>query len=248
MLAVRVIPTLLVRGRQLIKGQQFKSWRSVGVAIQSAKIHAMRNVDELCILDIGATPEGRGPDLSLIEELADGCFTPITVGGGLRSIKDIDDVLRAGADKVVFNTALFEAAGLLQDAAARFGCQAIVAAIDVKDGALAFRCGEYMLAADIPADVARIVEFQGAGEILLTSIDREGMMNGYDLDLIRSVSQAVSIPVIAHGGCGTPQHALEAIRAGASAVAIGAMFQFSDETPASVARYLADNDVEVRAA
>lgn len=246
MLAVRIIPSLLVRGRQLIKGQQFKSWRSVGVAIQAAKVHAMRGVDELCILDIGATPEGRGPDLGMIEELTRDCFTPISVGGGVRSLGDIDALLRAGADKVVINTALFEVPGLLAEASARYGCQAFVAAIDVKGGMLAFRCGEYTLAADTPASMARMVEDQGAGEILLTSIDREGMMCGFDLDLISKVSAAVNIPVVANGGCSTYSDMLCALAGGASAVSAGSLFQFTDCTPAGAAAYLEKNGIEVR--
>lgn len=231
MLAKRVIPTLLVRGNALVKGRQFQSWRNVGVAEQAARIHAMRGVDEMVILDIGATPEGRGPNLDLVRKLTEGNFAPIAVGGGVKTLKDVRDLLNAGADKVSICTAL--SAKFIGEASSRFGKQAIVAAIDVLDS-------------EGIVEYAMEVERWGAGEILLTSIGLEGMMIGYDLELIKAVSEAVEIPVIAHGGCGTPQHAFDAIQAGASAVGIGAMFQFSDETPRSVAQYLHKNGVEVR--
>lgn len=245
MLATRIIPTLLCRGRQLIKGTQFNGWRSCGLVMQAARIHGMRAVDELVLLDIDATKEGRGPDLDLVAELALNMATPLAIGGGIRSIGDIDALLRAGADKVVINTALWEKIGLLQDAARHFGSQAIVAALDVKRSHPAFRCGEYVIE-DTPRNVARALESSGAGEILLTSIDNEGMMTGYDLTTINIVSEAVSIPIIAHGGCGSYVDMHNAIKAGANAVAAGALFQFTDATPAEAARYLHEMGVEVR--
>lgn len=231
MLAVRIIPTLLYRGATLVKGRQFRSWRSVGHVQQAARIHAMRGVDELCCLDIGATPEGRGPDFDLVEKLTDGNFCPVTVGGGVRTVEDVKLLLRAGADKVCIKSAYWS----IPEFARAFGSQAIVAAVDYIDS---YR--------DVGIRNAMAMEQGGAGEILLTSIDREGTMEGYDLDTIKAVSEAVSIPVIAHGGCGTYAHMLEAIQAGASAVAAGAMFQFSDNTPKGAAEYLAAKGIEVR--
>ena len=250
MLASRIIPTLLCRGRQLVKGSQFKSWRSVGVAMQAAKVHALRGVDELIILDIGATPEGRGPDLDLVRELSEYCFTPLTVGGGVRTVDDVNDLLRAGADKVAVGAASQRRPSFIADCHDRFGCQAIVVSIDVLNNTVASRSGALHYQHDggfiPPKEWAVGVEELGGGEILLTSIDREGMMSGYDLDLIKAVSEAVKIPVIAHGGCGSYQHMLEAINAGASAVAAGAMFQFTDQTPKGAAEYLQQHGVEVR--
>lgn len=243
-LATRIITTLLCRGRTLVKGRQFNSWRSVGNVAQAVRVHAMRGVDELVLLDIGATPENRGPDLKLVEELAEVMMTPLAIGGGIRAVEHIKQLLRHGADKVVINTALFHT-NVLKDAAQVVGCQALIASIDVRHGRVVSHCGTEEWAMS-PVNVARLWAEDGAGEILLTSIDREGMLTGYDLDLIRAVSQAVSIPVIAHGGCGTPKHMLEAIRAGADAVAAGAMFQFTDHTPASCAEYLERNGVTVR--
>jgi cyclase len=243
-LATRIIPTLLMRGHTLVKGRQFNSWRVVGHVMQAARIHAARQVDELILLDIGATPEGRGPDLELVGKLAGECFTPLTVGGGIKSVEDVRRLLLAGADKVAICTALFHT-HILEEAAGRFGCQALVAAIDVKDLHVRSDCGQKPWAMR-PEAFARMLAETGAGEILLTSIDREGTMEGYDLELIKRVSHAVDIPVVAHGGAGTYQHMLEAVQHGASAVAAGAMFQFTEQTPEGAAQYLAAHGVTTR--
>ena len=236
MLAKRIIPTMLVRGRTLVKGTAFNSWRSIGHALQSAKIHAARGVDELCILDISATAEGRGPDLDLVRELSEGCFIPITVGGGVRSLHDIDALLRAGADKVCLRTAIATDRGLLSLAADRFGRQAIVCSLDVT----------YPYVVPGILALAKALELAGAGEILLQSVARDGTLQGYDLDLIRAVSAAVNIPVIASGGCGSYEHMLQAFHAGADACAAGAMFAFTDNTPRGAARFLKSQGLEVR--
>lgn len=250
MLATRVIPVILCRGRTLVKGKQFNAWRSVGVAAQAVRIQQSRGVDELCLLDIGATPEGRGPDLSLVEELSEVCFMPLAVGGGVKSVEDVRALLAAGADKVVIGTAACES-NLVRKAADVVGCQAIIVSIDVKERAVWKCCGKVKMW-DNPDGVLRPVQWAremvslGAGEILLTAIDREGTLDGYDLDLIREVSAAVDIPVIANGGCGTYEHMRQAIEAGASAVAAGAMFQFTDATPRGAAEYLGAHNIEVR--
>lgn len=250
-LAVRVIPTLLMRGDQLVKGRQFNAWRSVGHIEQAVRVMASRGVDEMILLDIGATPEGRGPNFERVNKLTGYAFTPITVGGGVRSLEDIRSLLAAGADKVAIGTG---ARWLVEPAARRFGNQAIVVAIDAvsqpkasKKWGVRVRCGTKTKAKS-PLGMAQYLEGRGAGEILLTSIDREGTMQGYDLDLIRAVSQAVSIPVIAHGGCSGPEDMLAAIKAGASAVAAGALFAFTDHTPRSCAEWLAGHGVETRVA
>lgn len=232
MLAKRVIPTMLVRGRTLVKGEKFNSWRSIGYALQSAKIHAARGVDELCILDISATAEGRGPDLDLVRELSEGCFIPITVGGGVRTLEHIDQLLRAGADKVCIRSGR----GVIPEASQHFGRQAIVYSLDVGPGANH----------QAVVNAARNFETLGAGEILLQAMDRDGTLQGYDLDLIRAVSAAVNIPVIASGGCGSYEHMLQAFHAGADACAAGAMFAFTDNTPRGAARFLKSQGLEVR--
>lgn len=244
-LAKRIIPTMLVRGRTLVKGIAFDSSRPVGHAAQAAQIHSMRGVDELVLLDVAATDEGRGPDLDLVAELSETCFMPLAVGGGVRTLNDIQALLRAGADKVVIGTAAMENPALILEAGQRFGRQALVVAIDYRRGAVVVRCGK------TPTDAwavpyAQNLVFLGAGEILLTDIERDGTLAGYDLEMIKAVSHAVDIPVIAAGGAGTYEHMLQAIRAGADGVAAGAMFQFTDATPKGAAQYLQAHGVEVR--
>ena len=254
MLAKRVIPTMLCRGRTLVKGKAFAGDRSIGHVLQAAQVHARRGVDELCILDISATAEGRGPDLAMVEELSDGCHIPITVGGGVRSLKDIDALLRAGADKVAICTAAYEIDELVPDAKDRFGRQAIVVVVEHKGRQSSYRNGDIHLrliqddgwSPMSPVATAQWMEKRGAGEILLQSIDRDGTMEGYDLDLIREVSAATSIPVIVSGGCGGYADMLAAIQAGADAVAAGAVFQYTDCTPKGAARYLKDHNVCAR--
>lgn len=245
-LATRVIPSILCRRRQQVKGTRFQSWRSVGLAAQAVRVHQQRGVDEVCLLDVGATPEGRGPDLGLVEELAEVMFAPLSVGGGIKHINDVRALFRAGADKVVIGTA---GVNLIAEVSGIVGRQAVVAALDVKheggEWVPHVECGKRSLHGNA-AVYAQMLERAGAGEILLTSIDREGTMEGYDLDLIRKVAKAVDIPVIAHGGCRDYADMADAVHAGASAVAAGALFQFTDSTPREAARALADYGIEVR--
>lgn len=244
-LAKRIIPSLLCRGRTLVKGTAFDSWRSVGHAAQAVRVHQARGVDELLLLDITATAEGRGPDLSLVEELSQDCFMPLAVGGGVRTVAHVRGLLKAGADKVVVNSGAIEDPDLLIRLSDAVGTQAIVASVDVREGSVYGRCGT-KLTKFHPVWWALRCQARGAGEVLLTSIEREGALQGYDLNLVRGVAQAVEIPVIAAGGAGTYEHLLEAIQAGADAVAVGAMFLFTDQTPAGAARYLREHGVEAR--
>lgn len=249
-LAVRIIPTLLYRGHTLVKGKQFQSWRSVGHVQQAVSIHASRGVDELICLDIGATPAGRGPDFELVKTLCEQSFTPITVGGGVRSVADVRRLLECGSDKVAIGTAFCDLPKM-KIISETFGAQALVSSIDVSrrihhGGEVCFECGTTSTSGGMNQVQWAMICGKFAGEILLTSIDREGTMEGYDLDLIRAVSEAVSIPVIAHGGCSGPDDMIAAIKAGASAVAAGALFQFTDHTPKSCAEYLAAHGVETR--
>lgn len=204
-----------------------------------------RDVDELILLDVSATPANRGPRFDEVNELCAGMFCPVTVGGGVRTTDDIRKLLASGADKVAINTMAVACPGLVTEGAERFGSQAIVASIDVQGRRVVSGCGRNHTD-KVPARWARELEARGAGEILLTSIDRDGMMDGYDLDLIRSVSTAVDIPVIAAGGCGTYEHMCQAMEAGAHAVAVGAMFQFCEATPKGAARYLHEHGIATR--
>ena len=243
--ARRVIPTLLIRGRSLVKGERFQSWRSVGAAVQAMKVFEHRQVDEMIVLDIGATPVGLGPNFALIEEMARECFTPLTVGGGVSTLDDVKGLLRAGADKVAVCTEAFRRPQFIREAAEKFGCQCITVSIDVLNGHPVTRCGKEDAGLD-PVAWAQLFEEYGAGEILLNCVERDGTMEGYDLGLMRAVAAAVGIPVIASGGARDYDDFLAAFDAGAHAVAAGALWQFSDATPALAKRHLAGNGVRVR--
>lgn len=262
MLATRIIPTVLCNGRTMVKGERFNPWRSCGLAAQAVRIHQKREVDELCLLDVGATPEGRGPDLSLVEELSEVCFMPLAVGGGIRTKEDVRALLKAGADKVVIGTEFAKRTEFVQEIAQWVGRQAVVVSIEYREmthretGRDAFvvraECGKAMAkqGADVvePAEFAKVAEKAGAGEILLTSIDREGTMEGYDIEMIRRVSRAVDIPVIAHGGCSGYEDMVDAVHAGANAVAAGALFQWTDATPRGAACFMRQYGIETRVA
>lgn len=236
MLKIRVMPTLLYKDLGLVKGVQFDPGRRVGSVLQSVKVYSLREVDELVFLDIAATPAGRRPDFQLIDDIADECFMPLTVGGGVRTLADVRELLAVGADKVALNTAAAEQPTLVSEASQAFGAQCVVVSIDARrqpDGRYEVftHCGTRAtgLAA---ADYARKMEQLGAGEILLTSIDRDGTMQGYDLQLVREVAQSVTIPVIASGGAGTYEHMEEVLRTTeAAAVAAASMFHFTERTP-----------------
>lgn len=245
------MPTLLYREVGLVKGVRFDSWRRVGGALQSIKVYQLRQVDELVFLDIAATREGRGPDLETIDELADECFMPLTVGGGVRSIDDVRALLMVGADKVSMNSAAVANPVLIREVAERFGSQCAVLSIDCRrreDGTheVFTHAGTRATGLD-PVDVARHGERMGAGEILLTSIDHDGVMDGYDLELTRSVADSVGVPVIASGGAGTYEHMADALAVGhASAVAAASMFHFTEQTPLEAKRYLGEKGFAVR--
>ena len=251
MLKVRVIPTLLYREFGLVKGVRFETRRQIGAPMQAIKVYELRGVDELVFLDVVATTEERGPDAALIDDLADDCFMPFTVGGGVRNAADVRRLLEVGADKVSVNTALVENPAAVEEAAGRFGSQCIVASVDtMRDDAgsttVWVRSASRPTGRD-PVEVARHAESLGAGEILLTSIDRDGTMDGYDIETLRAVVDAVSIPVIASGGAGSYEHMAEAIEAGgASAVAAASIFHFTQLTPLGAKEHLRSRGVPVR--
>jgi imidazole glycerol-phosphate synthase subunit HisF len=242
-LAKRVIPVLLHRGHSLYKGMQFDAWRSIGHAAQAVRIHQARSVDELILLNIDETK--KGPDFAMVESLSSDCFTPLTVGGGVRTLEDVKGIMDAGGDKVAICTAALEDRNLILRVSEHWGSQAVVAVVEVKDGRVSSHGGKKAWPLD-PVDWARTLEKDGAGEILLSVVERDGRMIGYDLNLIRSVNDAVNIPVIALGGAGTYEHMLQAIQHGANAVAASAMFAFTDQTPLAAVKYLRDRGVEVR--
>jgi cyclase len=250
MLKTRIIPTLLIKDVALVKGERFDSWRRVGAPMQAVKVYNTRDVDELIVLDIDATREGREPDYDLIGSLARECFVPLCVGGGVRSVDTVRCLLRSGADKVCINTAAYESPGLIRDVAESFGAQCVVAGIDARvsnGGYECYRdCGRTSCGCE-PGEWARELEALGAGEILITSVERDGTMAGYDLDLTEQVSSNVEIPVIASGGAGSYEDMLQAVRrARASAVAASSLYLFTQSTPLEAKTYLAARGVPVR--
>jgi cyclase len=247
----RVMPTLLFSNVGLVKGVKFDSWRRTGSALQAIKVYNMREVDELVFLDIRATPDMRAPDFEQVDELADECFMPMTVGGGVRTTDHIGGLLGVGADKVAINSAAFERPKLIEEAARQFGAQCIVVSIDAlrhEDGRLEVltHCGTRRTGKD-PVEWAKQAEASGAGEILLTSVDRDGTFSGYDVALTRAVSDAVRIPVIASGGCGNYDHMAEVLRDGkAAAVAAASIFHFTEQTPREAKLHLKAEGFNVR--
>ena len=248
---VRVMPTLLFSDVGLVKGISFDSWRRTGSALQAVKVYNMREVDELIFLDITATPTGRGPDFAQIDELADECFMPMTVGGGVNTIDHISGLLAVGADKVAINTAAVRHPDLIAQASRAFGTQCIVLSIDVYRHPSG-RCEVYTHCGKQPTGLDPIrwaikAESLGAGEILLTSINRDGTFEGYDIDLIRAVTRAVRIPVIASGGAGKYQHMVDVLKlGGADAVAAASIFHFTEQTPREAKLYLRSSGMSVR--
>ena len=253
MLCKRMIPCLDVHGGRVVKGVRFVDLRDAGDPVEAAMAYDAQGADELVFLDITASHEERAIMLDVVRRTAEGIYMPLTVGGGIRSIEDIRTLLRAGADKVSLNTAALERPELIREAAERFGSQCIVVAIDAKrEHGQPPRLGVYTHGGRRPAgrdavEWARTVEALGAGEILLTSMDRDGTGDGYDLELTRAVSEAVSVPVIASGGAGTLEHLRDGVVEGkADAVLVASMFHFGRHTIAQAKAYLRERGVAMR--
>lgn len=252
MLKVRVIPCLDVKDGRVVKGVNFLSLRDAGDPVEQASAYDAAGADELMFLDITASHEGRGAILDVIARTADVCFMPLGVGGGVRSVEDARRILRAGADKVSINTAAVENPPLLSAAADAFGAQAVVLAIDAKrrldgEGWEVFTFGgRHGTGLDVVDWAARGVAL-GAGEILLTSMDRDGAKTGYDTALLRAVSGAVGVPVIASGGAGSAGHLIEAVRdGGADAVLAASIFHFGEISIGEAKRQLQEAGLPVR--
>jgi cyclase len=250
MLKVRVIPTLLWKQFGLVKGVGFDSWRRVGPVLPAVKVYNQREVDELVLVDIVAHQGDDDPDFESIDEFGQDCFVPLTVGGGITRIEQVQRLLRAGADKVAVNTAAYARPDLVSEIARRHGAQCVVASIDVRAQDRGWACfshaGQQATGREAVA-WARELEDRGAGEILITSIERDGTMQGYDLPLIEAVASAVKIPVIASGGAGNYQHMIDAVKqAGASAVAAASIFHFTEQTPAEAKAAMARAGIPIR--
>lgn len=231
MLRTRVIPALLLRNESLVKTVRFGKFVYVGDPCNTVRIFNELEVDELLFLDITATREGSSPNLKVLAEIANECFMPLSYGGGIRRLEDAQTILKLGFEKVVVNSSAIERPGLITELADHFGCQAVVVSIDVKRDLLGqhkvFTCSGMHNTGLNPVEWASEAAQRGAGEILLTSIDREGSWEGFDIELVKSVTGAVPIPVIAHGGAGSLAHIGAVVqKAAASAVALGSMVVF----------------------
>lgn len=250
MLTRRLIPCLDTRDGRVVKGRQFRDLRDAGSPALLAHAYDATGADELVLLDVTATPEGRSNALDTVRAVRAVLTIPLTVGGGVRSIADAEALLTAGADKVAVNTAALEQPALLTELATRFGQQCITLAIDAAaDGSGGWSVFKRSGTTATPRNAvawAREAEQLGAGEILLTSIDRDGTREGFDLALVHAVSAAIALPVIASGGARTAEDLFLAIEAGADAVLAASMFHDGDTTVGAVKDYLASRGVEVR--
>lgn len=247
MLKTRVIPTLLLRGEGLVKTVGFKNPTYVGDPINAIKIFNDKEVDELILLDITATTSAKGPAFEIIADIAGECFMPVAYGGGITAVEQMRRILGIGIEKIVINSAAIGTPELIAAAAREFGSQAVVVSIDVRKNLL----GRYEVRSHsgtrgtglYPEAWARKAQEMGAGEIMLTSIERDGVMRGYDLELIDRVSGAVNIPVIAAGGAGKLSDFAQAVQHGADAVAAGAMFVFHGPHRAVLITYPSRSDL-----
>jgi cyclase len=242
MYRARVIPCLLVRDNGLVKTRKFKDAVYIGDPVNAVRIFSDKEVDEIVVLDIDASREGREPNYELIEEMAGEAFMPMAYGGGVRTIEQVRKLIRSGIEKVVINSAAVESMDVIRQAVEMFGSQAVVGAVDVRKTLF----GGYRVvvkSASVEVKVSLDEHIQqlisaGVGEIFLNSVDRDGMMAGYDIGLIRSVSEKVNVPVVACGGAGTPEHLAQAVKeGGASAVAAGSMFVFHGKHRAVLINY-----------
>lgn len=251
MLATRIIPCLDVKDGRVVKGVNFVNLRDAGDPVAAAEAYDAAGADELCFLDISASHEGRGVLIDAVRQVADRCFMPLTVGGGVSSLEDFRTLLLAGADKVAINTAAVKNPDLINEAAARFGAQCVVVAIDAKakpDGGWEIHThgGRTPTGIDVVA-FARDAEKRGAGEILLTSMDRDGSKAGFDIALTKAVGDAVRTPVIASGGAGSVAHMAEAVTDGAAAAVLAAsIFHFGEVSIDEVRNALAAAGAPVR--
>ncbi len=252
MLVRRIIPCLDIKDGRVVKGVQFLNLRDAGDPVENAIAYELQGADELVFLDITASAEKRKTVVELAEKVASNIFMPFTIGGGISSLEDMEKVLMAGADKVSINTAAVRNPSLIDEAAKYLGTANLVLAIDARrdpstrSGWRVFIKGGREPTSKDAVEWAIEVEDRGAGEILLTSMDKDGTKDGYDVELVRAVSEKVKIPVIASGGAGRLEHFLDAIRAGADAVLAASLFHFREVTVQQVKDFLSQNGVPVR--
>jgi cyclase len=252
MLKKRIIPKFLIKDGRLVKGVHFhENIREAGNPVTTAKVYDAYGVDELIFLDIQASLENRQTVIDIISRVSEEIFMPFTVGGGVNTLDHVNDLLKAGADKVSVNTAAIEDPGFIKEAAARFGDQCITVAIDYKvvSGGkykVFSHCGHRQTDLD-PVEWALRMEDEHCGEIILCSIDRDGTMSGYDLEMIHALSERLQVPIIASSGAGSLSDCMAAFETGASAITVSSMFIFTDHSPIKLRSYLSSNHINVRA-
>ena len=251
MLKNRIIPCLDVKNGRVVKGINFVDLKDAGDPVEQAKIYSDGGADEICFLDITASNENRDIIYDVVEKTSKKCFVPLTVGGGIRSVEDINKLLNCGADKVSINTAAVENSKVVSDSSKKFGSQCIVVAIDAKkvldNKWEVFTHGGRNKTGIDAVEFAKQVETNGAGEILLTSMDRDGTKSGYDVDLLKEITNTTNIPVIASGGVGTLDHLYDGIvKGGASAVLAASIFHYGEYKIKEAKEYLNSKNVSVR--
>ena len=249
MLKKRIIPCLDVKNGRVVKGINFVDLKDAGDPVEQAKIYSDGGADEICFLDITASNENRDTIYDVVKRTSKNCFVPLTVGGGVRSIEDINKLLNCGADKVSINTAAVQNSKVVEESSKKFGSQCIVVAIDAKKNGEnweIFTHGGRNPTGIDAIHFANKMEESGAGELLVTSMDKDGTQSGYDIDLMKKISSNVNIPVIASGGVGTLDHLAEGISAGASAVLAASIFHYGTFSIQEAKQYLASKDIPVR--
>ena len=249
MLKNRIIPCLDVKNGRVVKGINFVDLKDAGDPVEQAKIYSDGGADEICFLDITASNENRDTIYDVVKETSKKCFVPLTVGGGVRSVDDINKLLNCGADKVSINTAAVQNPSVVEESSKKFGSQCIVVAIDAKkkgDTWEIFTHGGRKETEINAIEFALKMEKSGAGELLVTSMDKDGTQSGYDIELMKTISESVNIPVIASGGVGTLDHLVDGIKSGASAVLAASIFHYGTYSLNEAKQYLASKDIPVR--
>jgi cyclase len=250
MLKYRIIPCLDVKDGRVVKGINFENLADAGDPISQAQFYYQAGADELCFLDINASKENRSTMFEMVKKVAEKCFIPFTVGGGVNKIEDFSTLLKCGADKVSINSSAIANPQLITDASRKFGAQCVVVAIDVKKNSAGnyevFTRGGSMATGLDAVNWAIEAQKLGAGEILLTSMDRDGTKSGYDLDLIKKISSIINIPLIASGGVGTLEHLASGLKSGASAVLAASIFHFKTHSVQEAKQYLKSQNLAVR--
>ena len=250
MLKNRIIPCLDVKNGRVVKGINFVDLKDAGDPVEQAKIYSQSGADEICFLDITASSENRETIFDVVKKTSENCFVPLTVGGGVRSLEDINKLLLSGADKVSINTAAVDNQNFIKESSRRFGSQCIVVAIDVKqkndEWKIFTNGGRTETGIDV-LDFAKKMEENGAGELLVTSMDRDGTQKGYDIKLISEIEKNINIPIIASGGVGNLEHLFEGIKYGkASAVLAASIFHYGTHTIIEAKQYLDSKGIPVR--